>query len=187
MSKDSLNEREFELVNIVGAKLAANQRDLSEQMKLSLGQTNMLIRRLVTKGYIRISQLNQRKVQYLLTPKGMAEKMRKSVNYVIKTLNSMELINGRIEKTVMACYNAGERNFIVLGKSDFALMIDLPFKQHSLTDYKIQYVEQLPVGAVEGTIFICKEGVKIDAGYKNKTIDLINELAKDHYLTQIKG
>ena len=58
----SLNEREFELVNIVGARLAANQRDLSRHMNLSLGMTNMLLRRLVTKGYIRIKQLDRRKV-----------------------------------------------------------------------------------------------------------------------------
>ena len=58
MPQDTLNEREFELINIVGANLAANQRDLSRYMDLSLGMTNMIIRRLIAKGYIRIRQLN---------------------------------------------------------------------------------------------------------------------------------
>ena len=35
-SEDSLNEREFELINIIGAQLAANQRDLSKQLDISL-------------------------------------------------------------------------------------------------------------------------------------------------------
>ena len=63
MPKDTLNEREFELINIIGSNLGSNQRDLSRQLDLSLGLTNMLIRRLVAKGFIRISQLNKRKVQ----------------------------------------------------------------------------------------------------------------------------
>lgn len=72
-----LDEREFELINIVGAELGANQRDLSRRLNLSLGMTNMLVRRLITKGYIRIRQFNKKKVEYILTPRGFAEKMRK--------------------------------------------------------------------------------------------------------------
>ena len=86
MPNKLLDEREFELVNIIGAQLVANQRALSRQMRLSLGMTNMLLKRLVTKGYIRIKQLDRRKVEYILTPTGFTEKMRKSVRYTIKTI-----------------------------------------------------------------------------------------------------
>jgi DNA-binding MarR family transcriptional regulator len=52
-----VDEHEFELINIIGTQLAPNQRDLSRQMDLSLGMTNMLIHRLLTKGYIRVRAL----------------------------------------------------------------------------------------------------------------------------------
>ena len=91
-----MNEREFELINIIGGDLGSNQRDLSRQMNLSLGMTNMLIRRLITKGYIRIQQLNKKKVAYLLTPKGFTEKMQKSVRYTMKTIGSIGLIRQSI-------------------------------------------------------------------------------------------
>ena len=84
-----MDEREFELINIIGAELVPNQRDISRQMDLSLGMTNMLIHRLLTKGYIRIKQLNKKKVEYILTPKGFAEKMQKSIKYTMKTINSI--------------------------------------------------------------------------------------------------
>ena len=42
MSPEPLNEREFELINIIGRRLGSNQRDLSSHLNLSLGQTNML-------------------------------------------------------------------------------------------------------------------------------------------------
>src|SRR3989338_1124741 len=113
MIKDNLNEREFELVNIVGARIASSQRDLSRRLELSLGMTNMLLRRLVTKGYIRIRQLNKRKVEYMLTPKGFAEKMRKSVKYTLKTINSIGLIRSRLKEILSSLYERGERTFTI--------------------------------------------------------------------------
>ena len=50
-----MDEREFELLNILGKELGSNQRDLSQKMELSLGMINMLIRRLIGKGLIYIS------------------------------------------------------------------------------------------------------------------------------------
>ena len=43
MPKEVLDEREFELINIIGAEIGANQRRLSRLMDLSLGMTNMLL------------------------------------------------------------------------------------------------------------------------------------------------
>jgi DNA-binding MarR family transcriptional regulator len=93
-----MDEREFELVNIIGAKLGSNQRDLSRHMELSLGMVNMLLRRLNSKGYIRINQLNKNKVEYILTSKGFSEKMRKSVKYTMKTISSIGLIKARLKE-----------------------------------------------------------------------------------------
>ena len=120
-----MEEREFELVNIIGANLASSQRDLSRHMDLSLGMTNMLIRRIVTKGYIRINQLDKKKVQYILTPKGFAEKMQKSVKYTMKTLNSIGLMKSRLLVLLKSAYDGGVRKFYVLGGMDLAGLIEI--------------------------------------------------------------
>ncbi|OGX18962.1 MAG: hypothetical protein A2Y04_05125 [Omnitrophica WOR_2 bacterium GWC2_45_7] len=187
MPKDTLNEREFELINIIGSNLGSNQRDLSRQLDLSLGLTNMLIRRLVAKGFIRISQLNKRKVQYLLTPKGFSEKMRKSVKYTLKTIHSMGLIKERIKEVVVKLYTEGERHFTVLGKSDFALLIEMVFKDMGMTDYKITYVEEFPPGNIKGTLLICKEDIQRDKINSIPMINLVQELARDQSFMWHKG
>ena len=179
MSQNILNEREFELINIIGADIDPSQRDLSRQMDMSLGMINMLIRRLAAKGYIRISQLDKRKVKYILTPKGFTEKMRKSIKYTLKTIHSISFIKERIREILIRLYTEGKKNFIVLGKSDFALMIDIILKEMAPNDYEIAYVDSIPVHKTEGPLLICKE---IDGrDYPEKTIDLIYELAKDHH------
>jgi hypothetical protein len=47
-------------------------------MGIALGLTNLLVRRLVRKGWVRIIRIKPNRVRYLLTPTGMAEKARMS-------------------------------------------------------------------------------------------------------------
>ena len=180
MPKDTLDEREFELINIVGAQIANNQRDLSRHMDLSLGTINMLIRRMITKGYIRTRQLNQKKVEYILTPKGFTEKTRKSIKYTVKTLNSITLIKERLKKTVSALHDRGERNFFILGESDLGVLVETAFKETSLMDCAVSRIKDVPRVKVEGTILVCKEDVDCRPANIDNSVDLIKELAKDN-------
>lgn len=173
-----MDEREFELVNIVGAELAANQRELSRQMNLSLGMTNMLLKRLVTKGYIRIKQLDRRKVQYILTPKGFAEKMQKSVKYTLKTINSISLIKTSLLVLLKTLYSQGVRKFYILGGTDLAGLIDMTFRDNFPHDYQLIHIEDLAQASVDGMVLICREGQNPPA--ELKTVNLIEELAKGY-------
>lgn len=182
MPDKSLDEREFELVNIIGAQLVANQRALSRQMKLSLGMTNMLLKRLVTKGYIRIKQLDRRKVEYILTPTGFTEKMRKSVRYTIKTITSISLVKKRFKEILGVAYAQGERFFYVLGESDFAFLVEAVLHELEFKDYKVKYIENIAEVPSDGLLCICKEGFEsIPEGQKH--INFIKELAQDRELT----
>ena len=182
MPKDILTEREFELVNIIGALIDANQRDLSRHMDLSLGSINMLLRRLISKGYIRIEQLNQKKVKYILTPKGFAEKMQKSIKYTLKTLNSISLIKERLKKVVSECYNQGERNFFILGESDLAVLVETALEETPFKDYTVSRIKEIPPTKLKGILFLCKEDVDPRPHNADNCVDLINELAKNNDL-----
>ena len=183
MPQDPLNEREFELINIIGAELATNQRDVSRHMNLSLGMTNMLIRRLIGKGYIRIRQLNKKKVEYLLTPKGFGEKMRKSIKYTVKTINSIGLIKRRLNDMLFKLYTSGERSFEILGESDFASMIEIVLKDSHFKDCRIMYIKTLEESGGEGVLCICKEGFEHLPHNGRRHINFIKELAQDNEFT----
>lgn len=186
MTPEPLDEREFELVNIIGAELASNQRDLSRHMDLSLGATNMLIRRLIAKGYIRINQLNKRKVQYILTPKGFSEKLSKSVKYTLKTIHSIELINIKVREVIAGLYEKGERNFVILGKSDFARLVEMALKDLSLHDCQLTYIEKIRPLQPGEMLLICREEININSWDSARAVDLIHELAQDHNLVNHK-
>ena len=180
MLKESLDERDFELINIVGAKIGSNQRDLSHQLSLSLGMTNMLIRRLVAKGYIRIQQLNKRKVEYILTPKGFAEKMRKSIKYTKKTINSIGLIKNRLNDIFKNLHDQGKRDFLILGDSDLSLLVEMVLRESHWKDCSWRHILAIPQEEVNGMILICKEEVGESVNNNQNKVDLITELAKNH-------
>jgi len=177
MSNSPLNEHEFELVNIIGAQLAANQRDLSRRVNLSLGMTNMVIRRLVTKGYIRIKQLNRRKVEYILTPKGFAEKMRKSVNYTLKTIHSIGLIKNNLLNILKPLHAEGIKKFYILGESDLAALIDIVLKENYLNDYALVRIKDREEASKDGIIFVCTEEIQGSILEGQKEINVLESLA----------
>jgi DNA-binding MarR family transcriptional regulator len=174
--EDSLNEREFELINIIGAQLGANQRDLSKQLDISLGMTNLLVRRLIAKGYIRIRQLNKKKTEYILTPKGFSEKYHKSVRYTLKTIRSIGLIRNQLDIIIRRLYDVGERVFFIYGKSDLAELVEMSLRQPHWGGVQYSRVEGLS-DHPEGIFLICREQVDIPQSPATRCVDLIKELA----------
>lgn len=173
-----LDEREFELINILGSGEGANQRVIAEKTGLSLGMVNMLIRRLATKGILRVKQLNQKKVEYLLTPKGFAEKMRKSVNYTMKTLDSLRVIKDRLKDFVMRMREQDQNCFIVFGNDDLVELLDSAFKQYFSRSYEFKRTEELPAGNSNVTILVCRE--VFDRGsWPEGTVFVVDELVKE--------
>ena len=176
-----MDEREFELINIIGADLGSNQRELSRHMNLSLGMINMLIRRLISKGYIRIEQLNKRKVQYILTPKGFSEKMRKSVKYTMKTISSIGLIKNRVKEMLLGLHESGVRHFHFYGNPDICILVETVFRELFPMDCFFYILEEIPHEEVEGVILTCKENIDEEKMALHNRVDLISELAKDNH------
>jgi DNA-binding MarR family transcriptional regulator len=55
-----------------------SQRSLAGNLGIALGMTNLLLRRLVRRGLVRVSKVRPNRVAYFLTPAGIAEKARMS-------------------------------------------------------------------------------------------------------------
>jgi len=171
-----LDEKEFELINIIGLKMASNQLDFSRKMNISLGMVNMLIRRLIIKGYIRTSKVKPKRIGYMLTPKGFKEKMNQSAAYTLRTINSISTIKNRIQVLIEDLYQKGERHFLILGDSDLALLTKMAIDEFSRKDCVFSYAKSADHCNVDGVVFICQNNISEKIEGKNK-ISLIHELA----------
>ena len=64
------NEYDRQILQAISAGGRLTQRSLASDLGVALGLTNLLIRRLVGKGYVRMSGMGTRHVRYLMTPAG---------------------------------------------------------------------------------------------------------------------
>jgi DNA-binding MarR family transcriptional regulator len=70
-----------QIMSEIEAGRPISQRSLASSLGIALGMTNLLLRRLVRKGWVRVSHIRPNRVSYFLTPTGIAEKARMSRAY----------------------------------------------------------------------------------------------------------
>lgn len=78
MPSQSHDEHTRRLLDELDSAEPVSQRAISRNLGIALGLTNLLIRRYVTKGLVRVLEIKPNRVRYLLTPAGIAEKARLS-------------------------------------------------------------------------------------------------------------
>ena len=73
-----VNNNELKVMDEISREKSLTQRDLSRKTRLSLGAVNLILKRLIGRGAVKSKELNAKKIEYLLTPKGLSEKAKKS-------------------------------------------------------------------------------------------------------------
>jgi MarR family transcriptional regulator, temperature-dependent positive regulator of motility len=78
------------------------QRELAEALGASLGATNYCLRALIEKGFVKAENFrkshNKRAYSYLLTPSGIAEKLRVTRRFLARKQAEYEAIHREMEK-----------------------------------------------------------------------------------------
>ena len=77
-----------------------SQRSLSTSLGIALGLTNLLVRRVVKKGWVRAIRIKPNRVSYLLTPAGIAEKARMSTAYFHYSLQYYGEVRDRVRESL---------------------------------------------------------------------------------------
>jgi len=93
-------EANFRILKIVGERPDISQRQLAVQLGISLGKTNFLIRSLLEKGLIKAGNFRRAKNKfeylYLLTPKGVGEKIRLTRAFLVRKEAEYEALQAEI-------------------------------------------------------------------------------------------
>jgi len=91
---------ELEILRSVDEENRITQRELAKRTGLSLGSVNVLLKRLIHKGFIKIEHINSRTIKYILTPKGLMEKARLTYQYIVQSYNYISNIELKLENLI---------------------------------------------------------------------------------------
>jgi len=161
--------RDLQLLEELGKNPIISQRELSHKFGIALGVTNACLKRMARKGWIRIRDLNPRKIGYYLTPKGVLEKGRLTLNLISFRIQNYAELKKIIANRLLEIQNRGLKRLVFYGISD----------EMEIAYITLQGVNLKLVGIVEDDE---KFNSQIILGYELEPVSRIPELKPDAIL-----
>ena len=130
-------QRDLEILTAIAEGRPLTQRDLAQRLGVALGLSNLYLRRLATKGYIKIVDFNRKpaarkRLRYVLTPKGLAEKSRLSYEYMAYSLRLFRRTRGNLRETMARFHQGGMKRFALCGVGEAAELAYLTLREFGL-------------------------------------------------------
>ena len=109
------------------------QRDLAKIAGLSLGMTNSILKRLIDKGFLTVKKVNNRNIKYIVSPLGIEEISKRSLNYFKRTIKNVVVYKEAIEDVISLVKEDGYRDVVLVGSSDIEFLLEHACIKEKLT------------------------------------------------------
>ena len=123
--------RDLKLLEEVAQNSRVTQRSLATKLGIALGLTNIYLRRLVRKGYIKCVNVQSNRISYLITPRGIAEKVRPTYEFMDYSLHLYGEVRQHLRQVLQECAAAGSR-VAIFGRGEAAELAYLSLKECGL-------------------------------------------------------
>ncbi len=138
------NLHELRILEQIERDPEATQADLAARLGVAVGTVNWYVKRLVKKGHIKVTRLQRRRLHYLITPEGIAEKTRLAMEYV-------QVSMGMYRATRQQAREAGFQRVAVTGQGDLVDVCRLTCLEQSVAVAAPGSDGALPVLRVSGS------------------------------------
>jgi DNA-binding MarR family transcriptional regulator len=164
--KSSDKIRDLRLLEELERNPIVSQRELSHRFGIALGVTNACLRRMARKGWIRIRDLNPRRIGYYLTPKGILEKTRLTIHLISFRVQHYTELKKVISNSLLEMQRDGMQRIVFYGVSD----------EMEVAYITLQGVNLKLVGIVDDDEKITS---RIIFGYEIEPVSRVQELKPD--------
>jgi DNA-binding MarR family transcriptional regulator len=140
---------DFRILDHIADNPDTTQADLAIQLDVAVGSVNWYIKRLVNKGYIKVKQMERRRLRYLLTPQGVAEKARLTREFMQASLHWYRVTRADSQMYLDKVKAAGFDTVSIAGDGDLAEIIALTCLERQVT-VADEPILSLPILRIEG-------------------------------------
>lgn len=124
-----LSNKELKILGEISRNSVISQRELSRATGVSLGLINVILKRFLKTGYLHVSSLNKRKLEYILTPQGFLAVARKTYHYATSTIRDYQLLHRSLSVLLYQLRESGFNYFSIYGDGEIRLLIETLAKQ----------------------------------------------------------
>ena len=97
-----------------------SQRRIAAELGIALGLVNAYLKRCVKKGLVKVTEAPARRYAYYLTPKGLTEKSRLTVEYLSDSFSFFRGARADCAETLKIAADLGWKRVALVGISDLA-------------------------------------------------------------------
>ena len=110
--------RDLSLLENIEHHPDVTQADLATQLGMAVGTVNWHLKRLISKGYVKVMRAERRKLRYLITPEGLALRARLTVDYVEQQFLLYRRVRQRVKEYADQVKAAGFKSVRIVGQGD---------------------------------------------------------------------
>ena len=130
-------ERDLEILTAIGEGRPLTQRALAQRLGMALGLTNLYLKRLATKGLIKITEFPRKpaarkRLRYVVTPKGLLEKTRLTYDYMTYSLGVYRRTRETLRETLSHLPGDGTKRVVLYGVGEAAELAYVTLKELGL-------------------------------------------------------
>ena len=96
------DQDQFNLLRKINSNPNLSQRELANELNLSLGKINYCLRALKNKGLVKITNFSKSKNKfryaYILTPKGISEKTKLTINFMKRKMKEYDELKKELNR-----------------------------------------------------------------------------------------
>jgi len=134
---DTSTQRDLHLLTEVEGNPEVTQRELAQRLGIALGLTNLLLRNLAQKGYIRATKAGWKRWIYNLTPEGFIHKVQLTVFYISRVLDNYKKVRDTLKEQLAPLALNEESRIAIYGTGEFAQLVYLGLRELEIEEIDI--------------------------------------------------
>lgn len=146
-------ERELRILEALEQNPDTTQANLAAQLGVAVGSVNWYLKRLIRKGYVKITHLERRKLKYFVTPQGLALKARLTSEYMDYSLRVYRQLRQAARETLAQVRAAGYAAICANGRDEATEILRLTCLEEGLS-IENSPTTSLPEVRAEGARFV---------------------------------
>ena len=111
----------------------ATQASLASQLGVAIGTVNWHLKRLISKGYVKVRRAERRKLRYLITPEGIALRAHLTIDYIHTSFRLYRATRERVIGLLSQVRQAGYHQVYLEGEGEVAEVCRLTCMEQGIT------------------------------------------------------
>ena len=147
------SERQLRILEALEKNPETTQASLATQLGVAVGSVNWYLKRLIRKGYVKVTKMERRRLKYFVTPQGLALKARLTSEYMQYSLRVYRELRQAARETLAQMRDQGYTAVEANGKGEAMEIFRLTCLEEGMQVEKNSPFP-LPEVQVEGTGFV---------------------------------